>query len=506
MSSPLGEEFIRIRPDASTFRAELQAQIATAMTGVQRQVAQATSQMGRTAAATATPSGIVLPAGIRSVQQQTTQAAQATAQATMQVGNASRATNAQLQALASTQRRISASTREMQRNVATAETAVGRYSRGMIAATAASTGFFRAVSFASGAFLVGATIGATIAAAVQEFTEMTQVGAQTVQLIKSTGGAANVTAAQVDRLSKSVLELTGVDDELVKQGANVLLTFRNIRNEAGRGNDVFNRAVRAAADISSVFRTDLRGSAVQLGKALQDPVRGVTALRRSGISLTQGQRELIKELVDSGAILTAQKLILGEVEQQVGRTAEAIGRTLPGQLRIAREEALNALGDIVTRLTESEDAAHLAAAATNGVAQAFGAAKSVIATIGPSLVGITRGLTRVTEAIGGVGALLGAVVAYKAITIAAGLASKAQATYAAASAGAAQAALAQATATGTATTRLQELAAAEITAARAAGDVGDGRAQRDLRRRGARLRPVGARPLCRRTRACRDRR
>lgn len=470
MSSFLGEEFIRVRPDASTFRAELQAQIATAMTGVQGQLAQAQAQLRSTAAAagTTTPSGIVLPPGVRAATVQAGQAAAAQAQATRQVGAAAKATNTQLQALSSTQRKVAGTGRDMERNITSAEQAAGRYTRGLLAATAASTGFFRAVSFASGAFLVGATIGASIAAAVNEFTEMTAVAAQTTQLIKSTGGAAGVTAKQVDALSRSVLGLTGVDDELVKQGANVLLTFRAIRNEAGQGNDVFNRAVKAAADISSVFRTDLRGSAVQLGKALQDPVRGVTALRRSGISLSQGQRDLIKQLVASGAILTAQKLILGEVERQVGRTAEAIGRTLPGRLRIMREEALNSLGDLVDRLSKSETAANAVAGAAQGFAQAWGVVRSVLQTVGPVLLGIGQGLGLVTQALGGVGVLIGAAVAYKAVTAAAAAAAGAQRVYAVASAGAAQAALAQAQASGTATVALEEQAAAEITAARGA--------------------------------------
>jgi hypothetical protein len=469
MPTPLGEEWIKIRPDASTFRAELQAQIASAMTGVQAQIAQAQRQMAAVPAATrVTQAGVIIPPGVKSVTQQVTQATEKQAQATKSLGNASKATKSQLAAMSLEQMRNANVTRGMQRNIASAETAVGRYSRGMLAATAASTGFFRAVSFASGAFLVGATIGATIGAAVNEFSKMTTIGQTTVRLIQATGGAANVTAQQVNTLATSTMKLTGVDDELVKQGANVLLTFRAIKNEAGAGNDVFNRATRAAADIATVFRSDVRGAALQLGKALQDPERGVTALRRSGITLTIGQRELIKELVRSGAVLSAQKLILGEVERQVGGAAEAVGRTLPGRLRIMRETALNTLGDYVKRLTESKTAADLAAGAAKGMADAFGAVRTVVAAIGPSLVGIGQGLGRVVSGVGGVGTLLGAAAAYKAVTLSARLATTATGLFAAASAGAAQAALLEARASDTVTLRLERQAAAEMTAGRAA--------------------------------------
>lgn len=473
MTQPLGEEFIKIRPDASTFRTELQAQISGALTGVQAQVNSAQSQMR--AATNVSPGGVILPSGVTAAQTATaaatkTAAAAANTQAAAmeKVGTAAQQTNAKLQSFSQQQVRAASTTVQMERSIAAAETSVGRYSRGMLAATAASTGFFRAVSFASGAFLVGAAVGATIGAAVTEFSEMTAVANTTTRLIEATGHAANVTAAQVDQLATSTLKLTGIDDELVKQGANVLLTFRNIRNEVGRGNNVFDRATRAAADISTVFRTDIRGSAVQLGKALQDPVRGVTALRRSGISLTQGQRELIKSLTESGAILTAQKLILGEVERQVGGAAEAVGQTLPGQLRIMRETAVNALGEYVQRLSESTTAAELAADAAGGIRSAFSTVSGAVRTLGPGLVGVAQGLARITEAVGGAGNLLLAVGLYKAVTLGARLASTATSVYAEASAGAAQAALAEAQANGTATTALEAKAAAELTAARAA--------------------------------------
>ena len=60
-----------------------------------------------------------------------------------------------------------------------------------------------------------------------------------------------------------------------------------------------------------------------LGKALNDPIKGITALSRAGVTFTQGQKDQIKTLVESGNLLGAQKIIMGELEAQVGGTAEA---------------------------------------------------------------------------------------------------------------------------------------------------------------------------------------
>jgi hypothetical protein len=60
-----------------------------------------------------------------------------------------------------------------------------------------------------------------------------------------------------------------------------------------------------------------------LGKALENPIKGVTALAKAGTTFTEQQREQIKVLVESGNLLAAQELILTEVESQYGGAAEA---------------------------------------------------------------------------------------------------------------------------------------------------------------------------------------
>lgn len=306
---------------------------------------------------------------------------------------------------------------------------VERFNRGIIAANASALGFGRALTFASTAFLGGAGLGALIRAGVNEFSSMTTEAAKTNALLKATGGVANITASGIDRLANRLLNLTGVDDELIKASESILLTFRNIRNEVGPGNQIFTRATEDALDLSKVLGGDLTGSALQLGKALEDPVRGVTALRRSGVSFSADQQKLIKSLVETGQILSAQKLILGEVERQVGGTARAIGETLPVRLSILRERATNALGDYVRRLSESREAAELAADGARGLGQAFNVVQGTVRTIGPPLVATARAATALSEAVGGVGPIIAAVAAYKAVGIAVGIAGTAQAAY-----------------------------------------------------------------------------
>ena len=132
-----------------------------------------------------------------------------------------------------------------------------------------------------------------------------------------------MTAKQVDALAASLSKVAGIDDEVIQAGENVLLTFTSVRNQVGLGNDVFNQATSAALDMSAALGTDLQGSIIQLGKALNDPIQGMTALRRVGVSFTEQQKEQIKALQESGDLLGAQKIVLGEVQREFGGAAAA---------------------------------------------------------------------------------------------------------------------------------------------------------------------------------------
>lgn len=162
-----------------------------------------------------------------------------------------------------------------------------------------------------------------------EARESQKVGALTAQVIKSTGGAAKVTARDVGNLASAISRKTGIDDEAIQSASNLLLTFTNVRNEVGRGNKIFNQATKLATDMGAALGGDPKSSAIQLGKALNDPVKGITALTRVGVSFTEQQKEQIKSLVESGDTLGAQKVILGELKKEFGGAAAAMAT--PGE-------------------------------------------------------------------------------------------------------------------------------------------------------------------------------
>ena len=136
-------------------------------------------------------------------------------------------------------------------------------------------------------------------------------------MLKATGDASGLTAGEIANFAEEMEAATLASAESVMDAASILATFRSV---AG---DTFTRALRLAQDLAAVFGQDLRGSAVQLGKALEDPVEGINALRRVGVSFTASQRDLIASLVETGQTAAAQKVILDALEQQVGGAGAA---------------------------------------------------------------------------------------------------------------------------------------------------------------------------------------
>lgn len=165
------------------------------------------------------------------------------------------------------------------------------------------------------------------------------------------GKETDTVVARLKSFADQVMKTTAVDDELVKSTQAQLLTFKNLAVTAGTAGGSLDRATLAAIDMAAVFGGDGSSNAVKLGKALQDPIKGVTALTRVGITFTDSEKEKIKTLVESNKMLEAQDFILSAIEQQVGGTAEATA-TGTAKMNVAFGEMQEQIGAALLPLFE----------------------------------------------------------------------------------------------------------------------------------------------------------
>jgi hypothetical protein len=195
-------------------------------------------------------------------------------------------------------------------------------------------------------------LGAVAAAAggmIQAGEAAATANARIAQINESMGLFGNETEKVNERLiayANATARATGVDQNSIKATQAKLLTFGELAKSADEVNGAFDRATKAAIDLAAAGFGDAESNAVQLGKALQDPIKGITALAKSGVTFTEQEKEKIKTLVESNRTLEAQEMILKAIETQVGGTAEATANDTD-KLKVAFSQVSESIGLIL---------------------------------------------------------------------------------------------------------------------------------------------------------------
>ena len=179
-------------------------------------------------------------------------------------------------------------------------------------------------------------IGGAAAISLKAADESMKVQAQLGAVLKSTGNSAGLFAEDILDQAAALQKQTTFSDEAITSGANLLLTFKNIKGA------VFQEALPALLDMSTAMGQDLKSSAIQVGKALNDPIAGISALSRVGVTFSKEQEEVIAKLVETGNTAAAQRIIIEELNSEFGGSAAAAAQTFGGQI----EQLKISLGDI----------------------------------------------------------------------------------------------------------------------------------------------------------------
>lgn len=172
----------------------------------------------------------------------------------------------------------------------------------------------------------GVAVAGFGALSVKAYTDSQNVQAQLNAVLKSTHSIAGLTIQDLNDQSKALQKLTKYDDEAIGSAQALLLTFTDLKGP------VVKQATETVLDMSTALGQDLKSSSIQLGKALQDPINGITALRRVGVNFNDKQKEVITNLVETGQKAKAQQVILKELNTEFGGSAKAAGDTFSGSL------------------------------------------------------------------------------------------------------------------------------------------------------------------------------
>lgn len=173
-----------------------------------------------------------------------------------------------------------------------------------------------AVGIGAAVTALGAGFTLGITDAIGRIEEETKLLRQFDQVLQNTGNTADTTAETFKEFADELEDATGrAAEEILGVGANLA--------SYGFNNEIFYSSIRLANDMSAAWGGDLKSSLEGLGRALDDPINGFAMLSKRGISLTDEQAKMVKQLVESNKEFEAQAYIIETLADQVGGAAEA---------------------------------------------------------------------------------------------------------------------------------------------------------------------------------------
>jgi phage-related protein len=209
--------------------------------------------------------------------------------------------------------------------------------------------------FGKGLMGLGAVIGGAFAVTqISQFVGGLVTSAEEGQRVDATlqnitssmglfGSSTDTVVSRLQDYATAAMGMTGIDDDLIKGAQAKLMTFGAVAESADTMGGAFDRATALTMDLSAAGFGSLDSASVMLGKALNDPIAGIASLSRVGVQLTDSQKAQIQGFMDVGDVASAQNVILGEVEKQVGGTAEA-SATAGDKMKAKFDDVTQSLG------------------------------------------------------------------------------------------------------------------------------------------------------------------
>ena len=167
---------------------------------------------------------------------------------------------------------------------------------------------------------------------IKAYTDQEVAESKLTAALKATGRWSLEAEESLHAFATEMQMSTGIGDDLIIAAEGIMTTFTQISTKT------FPEALEAAANMSTMFGQDLQQSVIQLGTALNDPIMGVGRLKRIGISFSEDQKKSIEMFMKQNNIMAAQRVILDELQLEIGGVAKAYGQTLAGKQAIVNEQ------------------------------------------------------------------------------------------------------------------------------------------------------------------------
>jgi len=248
-----------------------------------------------------------------------------------------------------------------------------------------------------GGLAVGLSAGAVFATFIRNTIDAQKEQAQLEAVLRSTGEAAGFNSMQLNKMADMLAKTTTHSAGEITNAQTRLLSYSSIVGEQ------FPRALQMAIDQSVRLGENIEQSAETIGKALEKPSEGVTALTKQGFKFEESQKRVMKRLEETGRLAESQKIVLDVMAESYDGAAQAARDTFGGALVGLK----NQLNDVLTGDTGGEGIKGLTAA-VNNLTDLLGdpSTKDGLAAFGEGLVNIAAFAAEATAMVGGLWGIL----------------------------------------------------------------------------------------------------
>ena len=185
-----------------------------------------------------------------------------------------------------------------------------------------------------GALLAGGIFGGFefIKGSIEAYDKMEAAVTRVNTVIESTKGAAGISGEAIESSAKSLSKSIIQGRAEIMDAQGMLLSFTGIKS------NIFGDVTKSVADFATFYKTDMTSAALQIGKAMNNPLTGMNRLQRMGVAFTDSQKEQIKNYMEQGNLLKAQQVILKELQTEFGGQAAAAALTDEGKITMATKQ------------------------------------------------------------------------------------------------------------------------------------------------------------------------
>lgn len=210
-----------------------------------------------------------------------------------------------------------------------------------------------------GGLFAGVTVGSVFSALITETRDASNEVAQLRAVLASTGQQAGFTEQQLLKMANGMADATTHSAGEIVKAQTRLLSYTGIVGKQ------FPQALQMAIDQSARLGENIEQSAETIGKALDKPSQGVTALTKQGFKFTEQQKQQMKVMEATGRTAEAQQIVLDAMAESYAGAAAAARNTFGG--------ALTAVGNSLRDLLDGSGSANLSGVtqALNELAQAL---------------------------------------------------------------------------------------------------------------------------------------